>query len=208
MKIIDFFRNLFRKLPDPSTIDRTGIVNSDVPHIDNGWIKGWCVDTPGRNVIIVCKHSNPRPGNTIFVRDDQGMKIVRTITKVDDRPLDGYEGLDVAVCQVEPPFPPTIRLYDMAFDLTNYQKSVTFDQHGQISRCKLALNSKLRTVSGNNRDHQLVPGDSGLPWFVWEDTGWRVCTHTFRGLHGIGPWYTHNQIVSALLTRIHQWDKP
>lgn len=204
--LLGFLKNLFRKLPDPNTIDRSGIVNSDIPYVNNGWIKGWAFDNPNRNVVVVCKHSNPRPGDNIFVKDGAGNKIIRTITHVDDRPMNGYEGLDIAVCKLDIPLPPTVKTYSIAIDLSSYQKCVTVDQYGVYSYCKLILNDKLSCVTGKSRKNELDPGDSGTPWFVWEDGTWKVCSHSFKGNYGIGPWYSNKKIYTELLSRLHQWD--
>jgi hypothetical protein len=44
--------------PNKSTINLTGIIKSDHPQINNGWIKGWLVDNGKNDTIVVCAHSN------------------------------------------------------------------------------------------------------------------------------------------------------
>jgi len=188
------------KTPSFSTIDQTGIIKSDHPVPGNGWIKGWLVDNGKHDTIIVCQHSNPSttaPNNKVYVTDSNGKNHYRTLKCVNVLHLTGFD-LDICVCKLCKPFPKGITAYKFATSLKNRQIVVTFDQYGKVSRANLELKSHRATLEGRDRDNLFDPGDSGSPWFVWEDGCWRVASHTHRGLYGIGPWYSHSDVYDAL----------
>jgi len=199
MKIISLIVNLFQEFPSTNSLNTTGIVYSDHPVENNGWIKGWCLNTPTRDIVVVCKHSNPSttaPNNTIFVRDNQGQKHIRAITRIDKEPFnirstnEYYMGGDIALCKLNEPLPDTIALYNIFTSPFVYgKKTVSLNQHKKWSFAKLTQRGSVHYVKGNGRDPLFSQGDSGLPWFVYQDGEWQVVSHTFRGLHGEGPWY-------------------
>lgn len=198
MRYLYLLLNLFKKLPDTSTLDKTGIVKSDHPEKNNGWIKGWVLDD---DIIIVCKHSNPSvssPNNKIFVSDTNGNKYERIIVAIDKEPYNigsdhsYYKGGDIAICKLNLPLPDCIKRYQVYTKDDVYgKKSVTINQYGQESRSSIIYKSALAYLYGRKRNIELIGGDSGLPWFVYDDTDkeWKVITHTFRGIWGEGPWY-------------------
>lgn len=197
--------------PNASTIDFSGVINSDHPKIDNGWVKGWLVDTGKNDTIIVCLHSNPSvltPTNTVFAKDNDGVKHTRKIVAVEkikqtDYYFDETGHLDIAICSLNAPFPSNIIAYKFAEDLNNGQKVLTPNQHGEITQARLKLSSRHCAISGAKRAPLLMPGDSGLPWFVWEENEWRVATHLHLGWWGIGPWYSHEKVYPALRRKLN-----
>lgn len=212
--------------PKPSTINRTGIIFSDHPKENNGWVKGWVVNTPQRDIIIVCKHSNPstvEPNNKVFVRDKFGRKISRTIIKVlkPEYKLDGNKIIipyygdnnyflkgDIAICKVNEPFPDEIKGYDIATNEYILRKrAVTFNQFGEPSIAQIHYSKNLAWIFGRRRDKKrwLIAGDSGTPWFVWVDDEWKVLTHTTKGIVGEGPHYGHPLLYEELMKNIRSF---
>jgi len=195
--------NKYQSNPGPTSINRTGIVCSDHPVLGNGWIKGWVVNVPSKDIIIVCNHSNPStntPSNKIYVVDKFGTKIERTIVALtcdkytisNDREesLTRYRGGDIAICKVDTPFPDTVKAYNFSIEDDALGKiAVTFDQHGRVSMSRIHYGNKTAWIFGKDRDPFLIPGDSGTPWFIWENDEWRVITHTTVGSFGEGPYY-------------------
>lgn len=210
MKILDLITNGFKKFPNPKKIDQSGIVRSNHPAQGNGWIKGWVVNS---DTVIVCKHSNPStsaPNNKVFVTDGNGVEHERTIIRIDKSPFDigttdeYYDGGDIAICKLDSTFPPTVKAYKIYKNTDVYAlKTVTVNQHYEFSVGKLTYRGKIAYLKGAKRNIQLIPGDSGLPWFVYDDSDneWKVVTHTFRGMHGEGPWYA--KIYDELQKRIN-----
>lgn len=193
---------LFTKLPDIKTLDKSGIVNSDHPQKGNGWIKGWVLDCPSKDIIFVCRHANPSltpPNNKVFVIDKFGKKIERTIIKIENpNIINPIDGLDICICKVDEPFPSSIRGYKLAEKINTYQKTVTINQFGKESHAYIMPQEKFGTIYGRNRDIFFVGGDSGTPWFVYENDEWRVASHTHKGGYGIGPWYGLPQVIKKL----------
>lgn len=198
MKLLSLILNQFKKLPKLSTLDRSGIVKSDHPVPGNGWIKGWVMNVPSKNVVLVCKHANPStstPNNKIYVNDASGVKHERTIIAIDKEPFDigsddsYYDGGDIALCKLDRPLPETIASYDIYYgDHVYNMKTAMYNQNDDVSSAKIVYRGKIAYLKGVGRDVSLEPGDSGLPWFVY-DGKWKVLSHTFRGWHGEGPWY-------------------
>jgi len=216
-KIISTFVNPWKELPSSKTLDKTGIVKSDHPVEGNGWIKGWVVNVEPKNIIIVCKHSNPttsEPNNKIFVTDKNGKKYTRTIIEINKEPfkLDGktdcidyYDGGDIAICKLDKPLPKSIKGYDISTNPDVYAtKALTIDQDDKDSIAQVRCDDKFAYIRGKKRwGNLLIAGDSGMPWFVWENKEWKVLTHTFRGQWGEGPWYGHEFIYNDLKNRIN-----
>lgn len=208
MKIFDLITNRFKKFPNPKTIDQSGIVKSNHPVKGNGWIKGWVVNS---DTVIVCKHSNPStsaPNNKVFVTDSAGVEHERTIIRIDKAPFDigttdvYYDGGDIAICKLDSPFPSTVKAYGIYTKSDVYGlRTVTVNQHGEFSIGKLTYRGKYAYLKGSKRNIQLIPGDSGLPWFVYDGSEWKVVTHTYRGMYGEGPWY--GKIYNELQKRIN-----
>jgi len=196
------YEQFFAEFPKSESVNKSGIVKSDYPKYGNGWIKGWVIDSPNKNLISVCKHSNPSTtdvNSKIYVVDKFGTKIERKIIKIfKDSIIDHDNGNDICICEVDSPFPDTITAYKFATKLRKEQLSVAFNQFGIATFCNLNLNPKTGEVIGSKRTLEFIPGDSGMPWFVWEDGMWKVATHTARGLYGIGPWYTSEIIWPKL----------
>ena len=206
--LYNLYHNLFVKPPKPSTIDRSGIILSDHPKVGNGWIKGWLVDNGNKDTIIVCKHSNPSiflPNNRVFATSNTSVKHYRNIVSVEKVELKDYD-LDIAVCKLDKPFPDDIHAYRFAESLQKGQYTITFDQYGQRSEANLNLKNWACQVAGNKRSRQLISGDSGMPWFVWEKDEWRVASHTYRGQWGIGPWYSHKDLYTTLKIVVNRSD--
>lgn len=204
--------------PSPATIDKSGVVNSDHPIIGNGWIKGWVVNVSPKNIIIVARHSNPsinEPNNKVFVIDKKGNKIERTIVATDLEPfaldgktikLDTYEGGgDIAICRVNEPFPSTVKSYNFSVNPNSvYVPVETLTQDGSFSSVFTYTYTGIAWIKGRKRNggDLLKAGDSGLPWFTWEDGEWKVITHTTKGQWGEGPWYSCGLIFPDLKNRI------
>jgi hypothetical protein len=180
--------NFFRKLPKATTIDRSGIVNSDLPREGNGWLKGW-VRT--RSSVVVCRHGNPAVGQDVFVISSSGNKIVRSIASIEIP----FPETDIAICKLDVPFPDVIKVYPIASKLTPYQKTITFKQSGTPSFAAIRSTKSNKLCVGRDRKPFFTSGDSGTPWFVWEDSQWKVVTHTHLGDYGVGPWYAELGMV-------------
>lgn len=215
--------SLFNKLkkytiPSHNTINKTGIVKSDHPKPGNGWIKGWVVNVQPKNIIIVCSHAVPTtvpPNNKVFVYDEYGNKIERTIIKVNRDPykLDGVTEStrsDIAICLVDKPFPDNIKGYNFSTNLyINNSPTIVIQKDGNPSDSNVITPKKRAWIKGVKRqpDELLEFGDSGTPWFVWEKGEWRVVTHTYLGWHGEGPWYSHPYIFKDIKSRIELLQK-
>lgn len=202
--LLNWYYNTFVDTPKVSTINLTGVVKSDHPRIGNGWIKGWVVDNGRNDTVIVCKHSNPSvtaPNNIVFTQSANGQKYTRKIVAIDNVKVKDYD-LDIAICIIDSPFPSDIVAYKFAEKLRRGQNAFTPNQHGTITKANIRMYAKRCEVYGHRRDHKLTFGDSGLPWFVWEDNEWKVATHTYRGSYGIGPWYSYKTLYSVLKEKL------
>lgn len=203
MRLLSYIINYFRPHRHTNTIDTSGVVWSDYPHGNgNGYNKGWLLNTPSRDVVVICKHANPSVGgknNEIFVRDRNKFIIRRKIIKIDNASFDigstdkYYNGGDIALCKLDAPLPLDVRAYNM---YTNTRfiyglKIATLHQDLSFSEGSITHRGKVAHLRTRNRTSDLTPGDSGLPWFAWDDDDkeWKVVTHSFRGDHGEGPWY-------------------
>lgn len=218
-------KNRFYKHPDVSSIDQSGIVKSDHPTLGNGWMKGWVINTQPKNVVIVCRHANPStkaPNNKIFVTDRNGVKHERTIVAIDkdafflngkNPPDKYYMHGDIAICLLDSPLPDTVTAYDVLAvkDVYEYymRPILSFDQYGIVSKARLHFTDEnFAYISGKGRDKNLIdPGDSGMPWFMWNGAAWNVVSHSFRGVWGEGPWYSHPNIYSNLIERVKALQK-
>lgn len=196
-----------------SKINKTGIVKSDFPHLDNGYIKGWVVDTPTSDIVIVCKHSNPYKGAKIFVKTAEGKKIERFLDTVliEAYPIenkegdlkDYYAGGDIAVCRVNEAFPSSIKKYKIANTIKDNQKVYCYRQAtGKFSKTPVKIKPFTAWLMASIKPFISEGGDSGLPWFVWEDNEWKVCSHFTRGGFGEGPNYTSGFIKKQLMDNI------
>jgi len=220
-KIVATYINPLKSLPSSKTLDRSGIVKSDHPKIGNGWIKGWVVDIQPKNIIIVCKHAIPStspPNNKVYVIDADGVKHTRTITAINKEsfllngktvPREYYNGGDIAICKVDEPFSDKVCGYKICTNPKVYgRRALTLDQDGNDSIAQVRYEEDFAYIRGRKRwSNQLVGGDSGMPWFIYEKNEWRVLTHTFRGAYGEGPWYGHKYIYGELNRRIDDLQK-
>lgn len=204
--------------PDPKKIDKSGLVRSNYPDIGNGWIKGWVVNTPQKDTIIVCKHSCPstsEPNNKIYVIDKFGKTIERTIIsvqnnsyKINGNPENGsfrgeddyFMGGDISICKVNEPFPNTVKAYNFSTDPNIIQRNAyTFNQNGKLTKARVFYSENLAWIFGKARfGEPLTSGDSGTVWFVWNGDEWNVLTHTSRGMAGEGPYYGHKYIYNQI----------
>lgn len=217
--------------PKPETIDTTGIVWSDYPEFGNGWIKGFLLNTPSRNIVITAKHCAPSTvGNNgvVFITRD-GKRHSRLITAVINAgyELDGksvepearfgkparyYLGGDVAICQLAEPAPEGCAAFDICTSPTiNGKRSVTFTQHRKPTTAVTLWQEKLAWVIGRKRKHDgkrhlLKAGDSGMPWFVWHAEKWQVVTVTSRGEWGEGCCLGHPFVYPELAGRVRTLD--
>lgn len=210
--------NPWKPIPSGNTIDQTGIVKSDYPKEGNGWIKGWVVNIQPKNIIIVCKHSNPSinsPNNKIFVVDNDAVKYERQIVAIDNSPFclngqnmsdDYYNGGDIAICKLNEPLPDSITGYDICTEENIYAlRSLMFNQNGEESIAQIRFVDDLAYIKGKKRKGcSLIAGDSGMPWFIWINKKWKILTHTFRGQWGEGPWYGHRNTYEILMKRIRK----
>lgn len=177
--LINWIRSLFEEKINWDSIDKSGVVLSDYPVVDKGWIKGW---VSGEDEIIVCKHSNPVVGNSVYVIKD-GVKIFRKIESVDNT----YASDDVSICKLTQKWPAGVKIYKISKTIKKMQLMGTLHQDNTISLRRALLDDRIVFGTYYNRD--IIAGDSGLPWFVWEDGEFKVCSHSHRGMWGIGPNY-------------------
>ena len=216
--------------PKPSSIDISGIVWSDYPHYGNGWIKGFLLNTPSRDIIVTAKHCSPStlgPNNKVVFFDNNGERIERTIISVnkDNYKLDGktdspeinmgkperyYLGGDVAICKLDEPLPSNIKEYNICTSEKIISKrSICFNQKKQPTSAVTFFSDSLAWVIGRKRkldgDRLLLKaGDSGLPWFVWNDGEWQIITVTSRGEWGEGSFLGHKFIYTDLINNIYK----
>ena len=116
-----------------------------------------------------------------------------------------YQGGDIAICKLNKPLPKSIKGYNISRNLKNNgYEIVTPVKSGKFSTANLEHydGDKVAYFKSQNRKPILDYGDSGLPWFIWEDKEWKVVSHTHRGLVGYGPWYGHPLIYDDLMSRI------
>jgi hypothetical protein len=163
-------------------IDKSGIVMSDYPVENNGWIKGW---VSGIKSAIVCTHANPVIGNKIHININ-GKKVVRTIVDIDNT----YAKYDISICRLDIPWPTNVKIYQICKNVKKNQLVCVFHQDMTISLRRLLINDENKTIFGNYYTREIIAGDSGLPWFVWEDDQFKICTHSHQGIWGIGPNYS------------------
>lgn len=205
-RLLNWIKLLIRK-PSLKDLDFTGIINSDYPKVGNGWVKGWLVNTPSRDRVIVAAHGNPAAGQILHAIDAAGQRVARTIVAVKVPVYDVgkvssvIKGGDIAICRVGAPFPPSIRAYEIARDLGNGQFAVTRDKEGKTNTGTInTANERAAAWLFADFSRTIKPGDSGLPWFVLEGGKWKVASHSSRGAGGQGPWYSHERILSRLKT--------
>lgn len=202
-------------------IDTSGIVRSDYPRFEDGYVKGWALSHPSRKIIIVAAHANPSVGVTrgqVYFVDNEDNKIIRHIVKVNrDRFLvdgknlktpygkydDFYLGGDIAICEINKPLPSSIKTYTFSSDVKSLKGiAVVFDQDNKRHQMGIRYDDSLAWVRGSLRSVEFRGGDSGMPWFVYEDNQWKVISHLTRGRWGEGPYYAHEYIYNELLKRI------
>lgn len=205
-KLIEWVRSLFDPKVPRNTIDTSGIVYSDYPNPGNGYFKGW---VSSRNHVVVAGHSLISPGHKVYVWDRQGNKIERTVTAV-ERPLirttpgytpsfqDQFIGGDVSVCRVNAPWPDGVTSYLMANSFKKKQLAISFHKDRTFSFRRLQPMNGSAWIVGKFIQRALVPGDSGLPWFVFEDGQFKVVSHTTRVKYGEGPDYTALVVRKAI----------
>lgn len=228
-KLFERVRSRFSKsAPSPQTINLTGVVLSDwrfiipvgeleprwVSEPGKGWLKGFVLECDSMDIVVVAKHCGPStnyPSNTIFVVDRRGKRIERQIISINSEPfkLDGinidlnsyYHGGDIAICKVNLPFPKKIKGYGVAKNVKSGAASYTLNQYFEFSEAKIKTSPKLAWVAGENRKKELVAGDSGLPWFVWQKNKWKIISHSTKGIWGEGPNYSSKLIYKEFLKR-------
>jgi hypothetical protein len=213
MKLLSYIFNLFREHPSSHTIDVSGVVWSDYPHGNgNGYNKGWVINIPSRDVVIVCKHANPSTtgkNNEVYVRDHNRIIHRRKIVKIDKAPFgigatgEYYNGGDIALCKLDRPLPSDVRAYTICSEKSFIfgRKVSTIHQDSGFSSGRIIKRGSAAYLKTRKRTRKLVAGDSGLPWFVWDSKAseWKVISHSFRGDNGEGPWYT--MIADEIMTR-------
>ncbi len=201
---------------------KSGMTTSTVP--GEGWVKGWALDTPGRDIILVSKHCGPStgpPSNLIrfYARNRQktdtrlivamsvpeyamGLKTLMTYQLPPGVPnLTQYRnGGDIVICRLDKPFPKWVTPYKFSRRPVGGDRTLTLFPDG-LSQGKLLpdIGPWLHAV---NRDRDLVAGNSGLPWFIEDEGEWRVVSHSCKGGEGEGPLYSHPQIYKDLQKRI------
>lgn len=178
--VFHWIRKLFEPKVDWSKIDKTGIVKSDYPVVDKGWIKGW---VSGKNEIIVCKHSGVAVGNVVYVVKNS-KKVFRTIESIDNT----YSEYDIAICKVSKDWPDDVKIYKKSEKLKKMQLMCVIHKDDTFSTRRALFQDKM--VFGTYYTREIIYGDSGLPWFVWEDGEFKVCSHSFKGIWGVGPNYS------------------
>lgn len=204
--------------PDPRTIDISGIAWSDYPKIANGWLKGFLLYTPSRDIFITVKHSHPSvlpPNNKIIFFDKFGHRIERKIIEVVKEELkidkegenidfrgefNYFSGGDISICKLNEPVPSNIRAYKICTNKKILNKpSYVYTQNKKFSKARAFFSEGLAWIFGKNRDKSLQAGDSGLPWFVWTDGEWKVLTITSRGSWGEGPFLGDKVVYDKIL---------
>lgn len=181
-KFFNFIYSLFDPKVDWNKIDRTGIVYSDYKDTpDAGRNKGWVF---GKDKVIICKHTFPVIGEKVHVFVN-GQKIERTIISIDD----SLQRHDIAICILDSPWPDGVKIYEIANKpLRKLQISCTFHQDKTFSLRR--INIKDNVVFGSYYNRCIQYGDSGSPWFVWEDNDFKIVSHMYNGIWGEGPYYT------------------
>ncbi len=207
------------KFPSHTTIDKSGILKSDHPTIGNGWMKGFAVS---KTKAVIIKHAGPStaaPNNKVFFTDKNGIKVERTIINVDRHMymLDGrnevmsrggepnyYFGGDFCICTLNEPLPDTVAVYEVStsFDMLARRAQV-FNQYGKHIDIRIHFSDNLAWIFGKKPSDLLIGGDSGMPWFVYEDNKWKVLTVTSRGLWGEGPYFGHKLIYKKFMDRVN-----
>ena len=175
---MNWVMSLFEPKINWSEIDKSCLVFSDHPTIDNGWIKGWVLD---RGRVVVCSHSSPKIGNKIHIWLN-GEKITRILIKVNI-----IDASDITICELDSPLPEGVAIYNVAGKHRKYQRIATFHQNKTFSLRRLIKRGEF--LEGRYYEDHIIPGDSGLPWFLW-DGEFKIISHNFKGDYGIGPDYT------------------
>lgn len=179
--IFDWIRSWREPKVDWSKIDKSCLIFSDKPVENKGWIKGWVKD---RNKIIITKHANPIVGDFVHIWLN-GEKIKRKIVSIDL----AYKNYDIVICEIEEDWPSGVKIYKMCKNVKKMQPVCSFHQDSTYSTRRVLLQND-NMLSGTYYTREFIGGDSGLPWFVWEDNQFKICSHTFKGVWGIGPNYT------------------
>lgn len=186
----------------------------------DGWVKGWLLNTPNRNIILTASHcsaSSSPPTNIVRVYKGDGTTVTRKIVAVE--PLDyssvepnmkdsvdanGKKSGDLTICRINKPFPTWAKGYDFATKAREGQPFTILTRDQGTFKGHFHVPKDIAWVSGYETNRILQPGVSGLPWFVYEDDAWKVVTHTTLGGWGGGIHYMHKKIKADLLTRIQK----
>lgn len=175
-RILDFIFRLFEPRVKWDKIDKSCIVMAEVGGreevADDGWSRGW---VNGPKSCVICDHANPSPGMQVHVYAGD-RKIVRTLVSVDRN-----GPLDIALCEVDEVWPAYVKIYPVAKKPKKRQPVAVFHRIGNKSTM-----ARLRPIDGNMfrtdyEEEKVIPGDSGMPWFIWEDKQFKVASHNHRG---------------------------
>lgn len=221
------FKNRFwDSIPEYTTINKTGIVFSDWRYLvpDNGndpmWIydtgngrnKGWAVDVPQRNVVIIprsCEPSTLGKGSKIFFKDKFGHRVERIIENIDSSPfkLNGKDidpSSDVAICRLDQSIPTSIKLYELYENVEHGTKSVVFNRKLEHILLKIIPKQTSAWLWGEGLRRKLTSEHLGFPCFGWDQRRqmWKVITHITKLSTGEGINYSHPYIYSELKLRI------
>lgn len=215
-------------MPTPK-LNTSGVLYSDTRIIDGkpvtveaeGWVKGWLLNTPKRNIILTASHCGATiapPLNLVRVFKGDGKTTAsRKIVAIDtpnyvklepnfkdaDNDGDGRGEGDLTICRIDKPFPAWAKGYDFATKVREGQPFAIHTRASGVLKGKCHANKQVAWISGYDQQDEIVAGTSGLPWFVLEDNEWRVATHTTRGSWlGGGIWYMHPKLKEGLLSQI------
>lgn len=178
------------KVAKKAELKLNGIVNSDIPYVGNGWIKGAVVS---KTHILLVVHANPFVGAKVHVIDSNGDKIVRTITTVTPiiekvlKPDPYYYGGDIVLAEVDEAWPDTVEIYEIATPVPDGTIAYSVHQDYKFSKRKVYYD-KVRNwcVADGRKVVFFKPGDSGMPWFVPQKGKFKLITLLSRGMWGEG----------------------
>lgn len=179
--VVDYIRsfiNLIRyRYKKPKGFPNTsGIINSNYPKQGNGWYKGF-VNSP--NTCIVAGHSNPSNTTKVFTTTIDGDVVMKSPTKV--RINRQY---DIAVLYFEDNWPEDVIIHEIGSGETG-EWVLTYHQDFKWSLRR--LNVKGLEITGLDHSCNIVAGDSGYPWFIERENGYKIVGITSRGDYGVSP---------------------
>jgi len=196
--------------PDTSAIDLSGVMQSR-------YSKGWLVNTPSRRVAITCTHSNPSIGTDVWFVDSLGHKEHRIIINVHTLrlsvhagkpiPMDFSQGTifdhfyasDITVVILDQPAPAFAHAYTYDMNTSSGSWVNVVNQKGAIINGLLYFTSDCSMAVVKYGTQQVIPGDSGLPWFNVKN---QVISHSTGGIMGYGTVYSHPLILDAFKSAI------